>query len=216
MLFPIHHNRPSICIWPRETPKLRDAPALDLVPRLQARDETAFREVVDQYMSRIYRAAFGIVRNRDAADEIAKEVFVKVYFSTSAFPGRTSLYPWIYRIAVNECYAYLLSQRRQLEYRRDWAIAATMPIETVADVRHGSDRPGMRRDLINMLLANIPEDDRWLLIGKEVEGFSLSELAQISGLSVQTIKGRLFKIREHLIAAAGTEYFLRSRNKPSI
>jgi DNA-directed RNA polymerase specialized sigma24 family protein len=79
-----------------------------------------------------------------------------------------------------------------------------------------SDRPGTRRDLINTLLANIPEDDRWLLIGKEVEGFSLSELAQISGLSVQTIKGRLFKIREHLIAAAGTENFLRSRNNPSI
>jgi hypothetical protein len=62
MPFPIHHNRPSICIWPRETPKPHDAPELDLVPRLQVRDETAFREVVDPCMSRIYRAAFGSFR----------------------------------------------------------------------------------------------------------------------------------------------------------
>jgi hypothetical protein len=62
MPVPIYHDRPSICIWPRETAEQHDAPDLDLLPRLQARDETAFREVVDRYMSRIYGAAFGSFR----------------------------------------------------------------------------------------------------------------------------------------------------------
>ncbi len=60
----------------------------------------------------------------------------------------------------------------------------------------------MQRDFINKLLSRIPEGDRWLLISKEVEGFSLSELSQMTGLQQNAIEARLFRARQNLIAAA--------------
>ena len=60
----------------------------------------------------------------------------------------------------------------------------------------------MQRDFINKLLARIPKNDRWLLISKEVEGFSLAELSEMTGLNESTIKVRLFRTRQALVAAA--------------
>jgi DNA-directed RNA polymerase specialized sigma24 family protein len=60
----------------------------------------------------------------------------------------------------------------------------------------------MQRDFINRLLADVPEDDRWLLIAKEVDGFSIAKLSQMTGLKGNTIKGRLFRVRQALAAAA--------------
>ncbi len=95
-------------VWPIEArPKRHDPHEDDLIVRLQAHDETAFREIVERYASKIYRVCHGILRNRDHADEVAQEVFAKVYFSIRGFGERSSLYAWIYRIAVNECYGFL-------------------------------------------------------------------------------------------------------------
>jgi RNA polymerase sigma-70 factor (ECF subfamily) len=167
------------CVWP---------PAEDeaIVSRLKARDESAFHTIVDRYASTVSRVASGITGNSGAAEEIAREVFARAYFAVPGLTGRTPLFPWIYRIAVEECYAFL--NRRPL----------TEPIP------HGirnSERPGTHKSLINRLLAELPEDDRWILIAKEVEGISLSELSRVTGLDEQALRSKLFRVRQNLIAA---------------
>jgi len=67
-----------------------------------------------------------------------------------------------------------------------------------ADWRPAPDRTAMQRDFINNLLADVAEEDRWLLIAKEVERFSIAELSQMTGLKENTIKGRLFRVRQTL------------------
>jgi RNA polymerase sigma-70 factor (ECF subfamily) len=176
---------------------------VDLVTRLQARDETAFREIVERYGSAIHHVSYGILGNRDDADEIAQEVFAKVHFAIHRFIGRSSLYSWIYRIAVNECYAVLRKKRVKLVYPSDSQDdALTRRMDSFADGCPTPDRTAMHRDFINKLLAHISDDDRWLLVSKEVEGFSLPELSQMTGLNVPTIKSRLFRARQNLVAAA--------------
>ena len=81
---------------PVEQPVTADA---ELVRRLCAGDETAFRELIERYEPKIYRIAYGILRNRDDADDIAQEAF-KVYFSIHRFEERSSLSTWISRIAI--------------------------------------------------------------------------------------------------------------------
>src|SRR5213594_3347899 len=83
----------------------------DMVRRLQAGNEAAFRQFVERYQSKIWGIAYGILGNREDADDIAQQVFVKVYFSIKSFEGRSSLYTWIHRIAVNECYGFLRKKR---------------------------------------------------------------------------------------------------------
>jgi RNA polymerase sigma-70 factor, ECF subfamily len=194
----------ALCVWPSEAPfKHHNANEVDLVARLQAGDESAFREIVERYASKISRVAYGILRNLDDADEIAQEVFAKVYFSIQGFGGRGSLYGWIYRIALNECYGLLRKKRLKMVYSSESSDdTPDLRMEAIADRRPTPDRTTMQRDFINKLLARIPEDDRWLLISKEVEGFSLAELSEMTGLSENTIKVRLFRVRQSLVAAA--------------
>jgi RNA polymerase sigma-70 factor (ECF subfamily) len=182
-------------------PKLNDLDEADLVARLRTRDKAAFRELVEQYGSRIHRVSCGILRNRAAADEITQNVFAKGYLSIQNFEGRGSLYVWLYRIALNECYGLLRSKqfkhassRESSERKEGFGIA-------VARTRATPDRTAVQWSLANKLLARIPEDDRWLLISKDVEGLSLAELSEITGLNEAAIKVRLFTVRQGLVAA---------------
>jgi RNA polymerase sigma-70 factor, ECF subfamily len=197
-------NTNAFCVWPSEAPYKHDGTnEVELVARLRAGDESAFREIVERYASKISRVSYGILRNLDDADEIAQEVFAKVYLSIHGFGGRGSLYSWIYRIAVNECYGLLRKKRFKMVYSSDSSDdTPDLRMEAIADSRPTPDRTAMQRDFINKLLARLPEDDRWLLISKEVEGFSLAELSEMTGLSENTIKVRLFRVRQSLVAAA--------------
>src|SRR5258705_13332195 len=93
-----------------------------LVRRVQARDEMAFREVVERYQSKVFSIIYGILRNRNDAEDISQQVFAKIYFSIRNFDFRSSLLTWIYKITVNECYDYLRKKRvRKLVYQRDFS-----------------------------------------------------------------------------------------------
>jgi RNA polymerase sigma-70 factor, ECF subfamily len=180
-----------------------NAPERDLVQQLQAGDEMAFRALIDRYQSKVYRLAYGILRNRDDADEIAQQVFVKVYFSVKGFDARSSLYTWIHRIAVNECYQFLRKNRLKLSYESDSAEnTISVRVQMARDPRPTCDRVVVQRDLLNRLLERLPEEERHLLLLKELEGYSVAQLSEETGLNENTIKVRLFRTRQRLAKAA--------------
>jgi RNA polymerase sigma-70 factor (ECF subfamily) len=173
----------------------------ELVRRLCAGDETAFRELIERYGPKIYRIAYGILRNRDDADDIAQEVFAKVYFSIQRFEERSSLSTWISRIAINECYGYL--RKKQPIYESNSADGSlSMHMQNVADPQSRADLGFMQRDFINKLLTQVSEEERLLIIWKEVDGLSLAELSEMTGQRVNTIKVKLFRARQKLFRAA--------------
>ena len=100
----------------------RNSEEAELVKRVQARDEIAFREIVERYQSKVFSIIYGILRNRNDAEDIAQQVFAKIYFSIKNFDFRSSLLTWIYKITVNECYDYLRKKRvRKLVYESDFS-----------------------------------------------------------------------------------------------
>jgi RNA polymerase sigma-70 factor (ECF subfamily) len=182
----------SVCATVYDAGKSHDAGSCSraddeaIVSGLKAREEWAFHMLVNRYASTVCRVAFGITGIAAAAEEIAQEVFTRAHFAVPRLARRTPLYPWIYRIAIDECYTFL--SRRPL----------TEPISVgIAN----SDRSGTHRDLINRFLAELPEDERWILIAKEIEGISLSELSRTTRLDEQTLKSRLFHARQNLLSA---------------
>ena len=91
-----------------------------LVRRAQSGDEAAFREIVEKYQSKVFSIIHGIVRQRNDVEDIAQQVFAKVYFSIRNFDFRSSLITWIYKITVNECFDYLRKKKvRKLVYESD-------------------------------------------------------------------------------------------------
>jgi RNA polymerase sigma-70 factor (ECF subfamily) len=177
-----------------------------LVRRVQAGDELAFREIVERYQSKVFSIIYGILRNHNDAEDIAQQVFAKVFFSIKGFDFRSSVLTWVYKITVNECYDYLRKKKvRKLVYESDFSqedaqrMEASEPAVTSASP---VDTRLANRDLALQLLAKVSAEDRNLILLKEVEGHSVEELAGMTGLNENTIKVKLFRTRQKLLKAA--------------
>ena len=172
----------------------RTSEEANLVKRVQARDEMAFREIVERYQAKVFSIIFGILRNRNDAEDIAQQVFAKVYFSIKNFDFRSSLLTWVYKITVNECYDYLRKKRvRKLIYESDFSADDSLRVEN-------SEPASSQATPVDQRLA---QHDRTLILLKEVEGHSVEELSQMTGMNENTIKVKLFRARQKLVKAAG-------------
>ena len=177
-----------------------------LVRRAQSGDEAAFREIVERYQSKVFSIIHGIVRQRNDVEDIAQQVFAKVYFSLRNFDFRSSLITWIYKITVNECFDYLRKRKvRKLVYESDLSEDEVRRVENTEPAvnRHlPADSSLAQRDYVLKLLTRVSEEERILLILKEVEGYSVEELAAKTGMNENTVKVKLFRARQKLVKAA--------------
>ncbi len=184
----------------------KETPEAELVRHAQAGDETAFREIVERHQNKVFAVIFRILRRRNDAEDIAQQVFTKIYFSLNKFDFRSSLSTWIYKIAVNECYDYLRKKKvRRLVYESDMGEEDNRSLENSSLAVNPSiefDERAEKRDYLVKLLERISNEERMLLFEKEVEGRSVQELAEKTGLNENTIKVKLFRARQKLVKAA--------------
>ena len=177
-----------------------------LVRRIQQGDQLAFRELVEKHQNKVHSVIYGILRNRNDAEDIAQQVFAKAYFSIGSFDSRSSLLTWIYKITVNECYDYLRKRRvRKLVYESDFSEEDALRLarsSAAVDASPTAESRLVGRDYLVKLLSRVSEEDRSLLFLKEVEGHSVEELAGMTGMNQNTIKVKLFRARQKLLRAA--------------
>jgi RNA polymerase sigma-70 factor (ECF subfamily) len=181
-------------------------PEGSLVRRAQSGDESAFREIVERYQSKVFSIIHGIVRQRNDVEDIAQQVFAKVYFSIRNFDFRSSLITWIYKITVNECFDYLRKKKvRKLVYESDMSedeVRRVENTEPAVDRGTRTDSTLARRDYIVKLMDRVSDEEKQLLVLKEVEGYSVEELAGMLKMNENTIKVKLFRARQKLVKAA--------------
>jgi RNA polymerase sigma-70 factor, ECF subfamily len=184
----------------------QNTPEGSLVQRAQSGDESAFREIVERYQSKVFSIIHGIVRQRNDVEDIAQQVFAKVYLSIRSFDFRSSLITWIYKITVNECFDYLRKRKvRKLVYESDMSEDEVRRVENSdpgIDRQAPMDESLASRDYVIKLLTRVSEEERMLLMLKEVDGFSVEELAERTGMNENTIKVKLFRARQKLVRAA--------------
>ena len=177
-----------------------------LVRRAQAGDQSAFQEIVERYQSKVFSIIHGIVRQRNDVEDIAQQVFTKIYFSMRNFDFRSSLITWVYKITVNECFDYLRKKKvRKLVYESDMSEDEVRRVENSENgngraVR--ADTTLARRDYVVKLLERVSGEERDLLILKEVEGYSVEEMASRLKMNENTIKVKLFRARQKLVKAS--------------
>jgi len=177
-----------------------------LVRRAQSGDDSAFQEIVEKYQAKVFSIIHGIVRQRNDVEDIAQQVFSKVYFSIKSFDFRSSLITWIYKITVNECFDYLRKKKvRKLVYESDMSEDEVRRVENLepgGDRQPRADQRLASRDYVVKLMAKVSEEERTLLLLKEVEGYSVEELAEMNHMNENTIKVKLFRARQKLVKAA--------------
>jgi RNA polymerase sigma-70 factor (ECF subfamily) len=177
-----------------------------LVRSAQAGDESAYSQIVERYQSKVFSIIHGIVRQRNDVEDIAQQVFAKVYFSLRNFDFRSSLITWIYKITVNECFDYLRKKKvRKLVYESDMSEDEVRRVENsepALDRGGRADSNLARRDYVIKLMDKVSDEEKQLLMLKEVEGYSVEELSGMLKMNENTIKVKLFRARQKLVKAA--------------
>jgi RNA polymerase sigma-70 factor (ECF subfamily) len=177
-----------------------------LVRRAQSGDEAAFRELVEKYQSKVFSIIHGIVRQKNDVEDIAQQVFTKIYFSIKNFDFRSSPITWIYKITVNECFDYLRKKKvRKLVYESDLSedeVRRVENTEPATDRTPRADTSLASRDYVTKLLDRVSDEERTLLMMKEVEGYSVEELASMLNMNENTVKVKLFRARQKLVKAS--------------
>jgi len=178
----------------------------ELVRRAQHEDKEAFEELVRRHQHRVFAVAGGIVRRREDVEDVAQQVFVKAYFSLKRFDQRAAFSTWLYKITVNECWDMLRKKKvRPLVYEAD--LSEEQARQVISSAQKGKDVPDISerleaRQRVERLLDGLDERDRLMLILKEVEGFSIEEIAEVLDLNANTVKVRLFRARRRVVSQA--------------
>lgn len=180
------------------------------VARLQARDESAFNELVIAYERRVFALVFRMLGRREEAEDLAQEVFVQVFKAIDQFRGESKLSTWIFRIAVNLCKnkAKYLSRRRVGEQDDVHEMADRVSGDggKGVTVSGGIRRPdevleGMQLErIVKRAIEQVDPDFREVLILRDVEDMSYDEIAEVTGLAEGTVKSRIFRARAQLRA----------------
>jgi len=184
----------------------------ELVRRAKNGDKEAFESLVRRHQGRVFAVAGGILRNREDTEDIAQKVFMKAYFSLKRFDERAAFSTWLYKITVNECWDLLRKRKvRPLVLEVDLSEEQArqyQAADAVADGCLDASEQLAARERVEQLLECLEERDRAMLVLKEVQGFSVEEIAEVLELNANTVKVRLFRARQRIAES------VRRRLKP--
>lgn len=170
----------------------------ELVHRTLEGNRQAYSSLVLKYQTKVYNMAFGFVKNRETADDLAQEIFVKAYVSLKKFQFKSGFGTWLYRIAINHCKDYLRAQQKM----------RTVPFDnysekTAIKVDASRDREQRRREdqiegLIQKGILALPEKYKTIITLRDIQGLSYDEIAKILSLSAGTVDSRIHRARKML------------------
>jgi RNA polymerase sigma-70 factor (ECF subfamily) len=176
----------------------------ELIERARSGDDAAFNGVVTAYRKRIFGTIARLIGRPEDVEDVAQDVFLRLYYSLDQLRTPEVFEPWLYRLTVNAAYDYLRRQRRRHESRiSDLSEQQVLMADAAAGREVDLDAQHKARvsETVQELLQAVSEQDRMLLLLKEVEGLSLKELESIYNVKENALKVRLFRARQRVLKA---------------
>ena len=180
----------------------------ELVALAQKGSTNSFNKLIDKYHSRIYSLTYQMTSNREDAEDLTQEIFIKAFEALPRFKGRSSFYTWLYRIGINKTINYRKKRNRNRPLSID-AMDQDITYDEVYAELDSKDSP-LRHIGLNELQVKLNEamqrlslKHRTVVVMHDIEGIPHDEIAKIVGVSVGTIRSRLFYARRQLQADLG-------------
>ncbi len=180
----------------------------DLVVRCKAelpRTTDSYELLVQRHMNHVYNLVYRVVSQKEEAEDITQEVFVKVYNSIRSFDQRSSFSTWLYKIAVNSALDYLDKTKQQRKVVTPFSVFISSSHEEEVDIldTHKSPLPGpeevaMQRDLhdcIRNVLKKLDREHARVLIMRDFEDLSYDDIRQALGTKLSAVKMRIHRAR---------------------
>ncbi len=185
-------------------------PDEELVRRFKDGDREAFSELVRRYQNRVFGMCLRWMGDRSVAEEVAQDVFLALFKALAGFRGDAQLSTWIYRVTVNHCKNRDLYRRRRAHGRHESLDGVPKddeaPVRQVAHEGPGADAHVQQmeaRDALQEALDALDEDQRQIIVLRDVEDLAYEEIADILDLPKGTVKSRLHRARHELARKLG-------------
>lgn len=172
-----------------------------LIQRCGEGDDAAFRALYERHNRMIYNLVFRMLGSHADAEEVAPDVFVKVWLKAADFRGQSRVSTWMYRIAANMAMDRLRSGRVGKEVFWEDLSPTEREMPDRRDAAETPEESAMRREdnrALAAAMAKLSSDDRLLVTLYHLQGCSYLEIEEITGISPVNIKSRLFRARRRL------------------
>jgi len=176
----------------------------EFIERARHGDEGAFNQVIQAYRKRILGTIGRLIGKPEDVEDVGQEVFLRLYDSLGQLRAPEVFEPWLYRLTVNAAYDYLRRQKRRRESRMsDLSEEQVVMADASAGIKQSGEevQRSKVREMVQSLLESVSEEDRILLLLKEVEGLSLKELEEVYKVNENALKVRLFRARQRVLKA---------------
>lgn len=191
-------------------------PDVLLVEQAKGGDVKAFEKLVRQYDRQVFRIANHITQNREDAEDVVQDAFLKAYQKLDQFQGNSKFYTWLVRIAVNESLMRLRKRRTGKMVSIDEDVQTdegSMPRDLAdwspdPESLYGQSEMG---EILKKVIQGLPQGFRVVFVLRDVEGLSTEETAETLGLSVPAVKSRLLRARLQLRERLA-KYFKKNGN----
>ncbi len=170
----------------------------DLVRLSKQGDENAFAVLVKKYKIKVFNLAFSLTRDRDVADDLAQEAFIKAYYALPRFQLKSGFGTWLYRITVNHVRDYLRKKSRVSQISIDSIKESAVLKEDEEMKKEELLTEEQRRKLLHKTLLTLPEKHQAILSLRDIQGFSYEEIAKILKISPGTVDSRIHRARKLL------------------
>jgi RNA polymerase sigma-70 factor, ECF subfamily len=178
-----------------------NVPERTLVAKARAGHEDAFAELVRRHSGQVYGLSLNMLRNREDAEDNVQNVMVKAFHNIRRFEGNSRFSTWLVRIAINE--ALMKLRKRNSERISDYVDPNSPPDEPrtlpeIEDVKQNPERDYMSKELTRKVFDGLNPSLQDTFILQKAEGWTNRELAQALGITVSTVKSRVFRARVRL------------------
>jgi len=175
----------------------------ELVARAQQQDVAAYDELVRRYYKKIYALLYNMTSNKEDAEDLIQEVFVKAYSALKRFKGDSSFYTWVYRIAVNRAINYVKRRNKRAGISLDNVDSGIERDKAYVELsaKESPFRDATLSELqekLNNALLKLSDKHRAVVVMHDIEGVPHEEIAQLLGVSSGTVRSRLFYARQIL------------------
>ncbi|PWK23932.1 RNA polymerase sigma-70 factor (ECF subfamily) [Maribacter polysiphoniae] len=157
----------------------------------------AFTILIDRYKAMVFTLAMRMVKNREEAEEIAQDTFLKAYKGLKGFKGDSKFSTWLYKIAYYRCLDYIKKSGRSIETTSIDTVFGNRLIDESNVVDHLERIE--KKEAIKDALRLLPGDDGILITLRYYEELTLEEISGVMGISANNVKVRLHRARKRLM-----------------
>jgi RNA polymerase sigma factor (sigma-70 family) len=168
-----------------------------LVQRILSGDASGFKMLVSRYQNMVFTIVLRITANREEAEEVAQDVFMKVYKSLPAFEGKSKFSSWLYRIAYNTALSSIRNKKQDILSLDNEKMAAALNIKTSSAIYNEAEKEFVAAD-VSKAISMIDAEDATIITLFYLSEQSIEEIGQILNIGPNAAKVRLHRARKKL------------------